>query len=243
MKKIAFIMAVIMALTLCFAGCTQPAPAEPEPQDDGPVEEAPAAAGGWTLSENIGENITDEEREIFNKALEGLTGVGYSPIAVLGTQVVAGMNYAFLCTATPVVPNPVKKLAVISVYKDLDGNATINEIKDFSLADYTHKDIALTPEQLAGGWRTNAEVPVKELEGNVKDAFDKAVGGLMGKTYEPIEVLGTQVVAGTNYAILCKTTLVTAEPVTAISVVTVYADLSGGASLVSVADISIPEII
>lgn len=249
MKKLSLIMAVVMAMALCMTGCGEKTNVDVQgPGEDALIDIAPEGedapmAGGWTLSESIDENVTEEEAEIFDKALEELVGVGYRPIALIGTQVVAGTNYAFLCTATPVTPDAQTKLAVVIVYRDLEGNAVVDSIKDFDLAEYTHEDKTLSAEQLAGGWTVNAEVPVKELEENAQEAFAKATGELMGKTYEAIELLGTQVVAGTNYAVLAKTTLVTAEPVTAISVVTVYADLEGNASVISVADISIADIL
>ena len=62
------------------------------------------------------------------KAMEGFAGVGYVPVAMVAQQVVAGMNYRFLCEATTVLPGAETDYALVTVYKDLNGNAEITEI-------------------------------------------------------------------------------------------------------------------
>ena len=85
-KLIAVLFAVMMMITSVAA-----------------VAEAPLA-GGWTPSADPA--VTDEIKSIVDQALEGLVGVNYTPVAFLGSQVVAGTNYAVLCQATVVVPEP-----------------------------------------------------------------------------------------------------------------------------------------
>ena len=237
MKKTALLLALLLLLTACLTACGKKETAETETVAT--TEETTALAGGWTLSDDMTENISDYEKEVFEKALEGFAGVGYRPIALLGTQVVAGINYAFLCEATTVTATPVTKLAVVIVYADLEGNASIKNVKDFSLADYTQEDISLTTEQLSGGWTANEAAPEKMWTGEIGETYDKALNGLVGKSYYPVELLGTQVVAGRNYAFLCRSTLVTANPVTNMSIVTIYADLEGNAQIKTIADIDI----
>ena len=83
-------------------------------------------AGGWYEPDSPA--ITDELKAVFDKAMEGFTGVGYVPVALAAQQVVAGMNYRFLCEATTVVPGAETDYALVTVYKDLDGNAEITEV-------------------------------------------------------------------------------------------------------------------
>ena len=59
-------------------------------------------AGGWTPSADPA--VTEELKAVFDKGTETLTGVGYTPVAYLGSQVVAGKNHAFLCQAITVYP-------------------------------------------------------------------------------------------------------------------------------------------
>ena len=67
------------------------------------------------------------------KALEGMVGASYEPVACLGTQVVAGTNYCILCRITPVVPKPTSHFALVYVYRALDGTAKILDVQDLAL--------------------------------------------------------------------------------------------------------------
>ena len=94
------------------------------------VAEAPLS-GGWTPSADPA--VTEEIQEIVAKALEGLVGVNYIPVAYLGSQIVAGTNYAVLCQATVVYPDAVPSYVIIYIYKDLEGNVSILNIADFDI--------------------------------------------------------------------------------------------------------------
>ena len=89
---------------------------------------AEAMTGGW-------ENILHEAGELpadaqaaFDKAVEGLVGAEYVPVALLSTQVVAGTNYCILCQITPVAPNATPTWALVYIYADLDGNTEITNV-------------------------------------------------------------------------------------------------------------------
>ena len=85
--------------------------------------------GGWQRAES--REITEEQRAVFDKAMEGLLGVNYEPVALEGTQVVAGMNYCFLCNSTVVYPGAETEQVLVYIYEDLDGNASVTEIVPF----------------------------------------------------------------------------------------------------------------
>ena len=51
-------------------------------------------AGGWTVTNSS--EISEEELEVFHQAVQDIDDVYYEPVALLATQVVAGMNYCFL---------------------------------------------------------------------------------------------------------------------------------------------------
>lgn len=74
--------------------------------------------------------ITEELQDIFNKALEGYDGAKLEPVELLSTQVVAGINYRFLCRETVLVPNAEPKEVIVTVFKDLDGNCSITDVTD-----------------------------------------------------------------------------------------------------------------
>ena len=54
-----------------------------------------------------------------------------TPVAYLGSQVVAGTNHAFLCQAVTVVPDAVPRWTVVFLYEDLQGNVSLMNIADF----------------------------------------------------------------------------------------------------------------
>ena len=79
--------------------------------------------GGWTIAEDTA--MTDKLKAIFEKALEGNLGVKYTPIACLGTQVVAGTNYCFLAQGTVVYPDAVPQFKLVYVYADLEAQVRL----------------------------------------------------------------------------------------------------------------------
>ena len=81
--------------------------------------ETPAVLGGWSTPDSP--EISPELQELFDKATEGLLGVNYTPVALIGTQLVSGMNYCFLCEAKAVIPDAVPYYVNVTVYKDLEG--------------------------------------------------------------------------------------------------------------------------
>lgn len=89
--------------------------------------------GGWQKAEST--ELTDEARAAFAKATEGLVGVDYKPVTLLGTQVVAGTNYRILCEATVVYPGAETQKVVMTIYEDLDGNASILSIEDYTASN------------------------------------------------------------------------------------------------------------
>lgn len=96
-------------------------------------------AGGYTVNEEIDKTacLTDDETAAFEKATEGLAGVGYTPVTVLASQVVAGENLAYLAKGVTVTAEPVTNLYIVNVYKDLEDGASINNICVLNLAELT----------------------------------------------------------------------------------------------------------
>lgn len=90
--------------------------------------ESDVIVGGWNEQNS---EITDELLQIFEKATENLVGVKYTPVKLISTQVVAGINYKFLCRQS--FPDGNKEaLKTVTVYRDLAGNVTVTEIKDYN---------------------------------------------------------------------------------------------------------------
>ena len=87
-------------------------------------------------------------------------------------------------------------------------------------------------EDVVGSW-TETESPVMTDE--AKKALEKACETLTGAAYTPVALLATQVVAGTNYRILCTSTPSAPSSESKYVIATVYADLEGNAELLETA--------
>ena len=88
--------------------------------------------GGWSVAENNA--VTEEQKAVFNKAIEKLMGVSYEPVAYLGSQLVAGTNHCFLCKATVIYPDAVPSYKLVYIYQDLQGDATVTQVADLDIA-------------------------------------------------------------------------------------------------------------
>ncbi len=113
MKKLFAVLAALLMLMSIAAA------------EDGPL------SGGWTPSTDPA--VTEELQAVFDKGLEGLVGVRYTPVAYLGSQVVAGTNHAFLCQATVVYPGAEPYYTIVYLYEDLQGNVTILNIAELDV--------------------------------------------------------------------------------------------------------------
>ena len=90
--------------------------------------------------------------------------------------------------------------------------------------------------KLSGGWElditnTNASIP-----DDAQEAFNNALINYTGMSFEPVALLGKQVVAGTNYMFLCKATPVVPNAETTYKVVVVYNNLENKATISKVSD-------
>ena len=98
------------------------------------LETGSLLAGGWTPAADPA--VTEELRAKFEKATEALLGVNYSPVAYLGSQVVAGINHAILCQAAAVYPDAQPYFVIVYLYEDLAGNVSILNIADFDFGSF-----------------------------------------------------------------------------------------------------------
>ena len=114
----------VLALTACGAPT---AAAASNTSSEQPAAET-AIVGGWSTED--AEDITDEIRALVEKATQDKLGATYNPVAYLGHQIVNGTNHRILCEITTVTANPETKLAVVTIYEDLQGNAEVTDIDE-----------------------------------------------------------------------------------------------------------------
>lgn len=190
---------------------------------EGVSGEEDVLVGGFQRAESP--VITDEIKEMCDIAFRGREGAQYTPVALLGEQVVAGMNYAILFKNASETDG-LETYSIGYIYQDLEGNAEITKMKDSAI------ETNLSEEE--GGW---IQPDSPEVTDEAKAALDKAVEELTGVDYTPVALLSQQVVAGSNYCILCETTPVVPDGETTYSVVYLYEDLEGNAELTRVEEI------
>ena len=176
--------------------------------------------GGWNI---ISGDMSIAKNPDANAALEQasnhMAGAGYEPLALLGTQVVAGTNYCILCRTTATTPDAMPRIRLVYVYQDPQGKTEITGSKE------------IIGEMSDGGFAANDGDTALEKNADVKASYEKAFAHFTGASHEPIAYLGSQIVAGTNYLLLCKRTAAIPNAAPALTLVTIYADLQGNAEI------------
>jgi len=94
--------------------------------------------------------------------------------------------------------------------------------------------VAVHAESMTGGWAVTTDSAVTE---DAAAALDAATADLVGCKYEAVALLATQVVAGTNYCLLCRLTPVVPDAEPHYAVVYVWQKLDGTAEMLSVTDL------
>ena len=67
------------------------------------------------IAVDVKTDIPAEAKEAFDKAFEGFVGSKVKPFALLGTQVVKGVDYMFAAEVTSVTAEPVTKVCLVTV--------------------------------------------------------------------------------------------------------------------------------
>ena len=192
--------------------------AESLPEESTAAESAPVLVGGWAVNtEDTGLSAHPDAQAAFEKAVEGAEGTTYEPAALLSSQVVAGVNYCFLARKLDAAPEAQPVIELVYVYADLSGGAQIL------------KEEELVGEVIPGSFAANTGDLAFGADETVKNAFEKAAETLLGVNYEPIAYLAKQIVNGSNYMVLCRTTVVSPDAVPEFALVTIYEDLQGNA--------------
>ena len=109
----------------------------------------------------------------------------------------------------------------------------------------TTDDVSVDPEEeeavidqdadLDGGWNTDKDV-CAEYYDDACAALDKGLEDMVGVDYTPKELVGIQIVAGTNYKLLCDGTVVYPGAETQEYYITVYEDLDGNCTITDITE-------
>ena len=116
MKKvfiIALVVVLIAAVAVTLIACTKENPNE-------------NVCGGWSEEDT---ELTEDELVIFNDAMsKEVVDTQFIPKSIIGRQVVAGMNYKFLCTAGE---GEGADQFVVQIFHDLEGENSVTSIYEY----------------------------------------------------------------------------------------------------------------
>lgn len=89
---------------------------------------------------------------------------------------------------------------------------------------------------MVGEW-SFADMSPCNLPQKVATAFFNAIQGFTGNTLTPVFYVGSQIVSGTNYCIICKSTLSTNPSAGNCVIVYIYEDLNGVSAITKIEDV------
>ena len=128
------------------------------------AEPAPAMAGGWTNVLHEPQALPEEAQAAFSTATEQLAGAIYTPVALLSTQVVTGINYCILCQVTSAAPDAVPAWALVYIYADLHGGARVTNVYELYIPRHAQppeeeKEIPTVPPTVPPEEDPEEEIP------------------------------------------------------------------------------------
>lgn len=138
--------------------------------------------GGWQLvGQPLGSGMPQKLATGWAAAMEGFVGADYNPIFLVAQQLVNGINYLIIAEQTLVVKEPVKHIVALIV--NVPFNMTGEGSKIVRVID-----------------TDNPEVPAGVI------ALFESAKKLLGTSHKPLCFLGSQVVSGLMYYIVCEST-------------------------------------
>ena len=187
----------------------------------------------WTMPDSI--EVTSELNDLFTEGVEGLTKATFEPAAYLGYIEETNLAHAFLCKTTEDTGKTF--WSVVYIKEDSEGKVNLLDVQSIMLTESSDKGAVqfgtVSGDGLVGNWSVDEESisnGIGDISDDIKAAIDEALKSKVSVTYEPIMIMGSQVVSGTNYAVLCKN--VTSSEWT---IVYVYKNLDGKGTLMNVA--------
>lgn len=184
------------------------------------TEASETAAETTETAPAVDTEVTPELNDLFEQALQGFVGVGYTPEFYLGSFDNGDTIHCFLCESTTITANPVSYWSFVFVLDDGAGNVSIAKVcqPDYTCIDVYDGDFLATEvqtEPVPGGWEETMDFEVTD------DRL--AEFRLANSIYMPVALLATQVVAGMNYIYLAT------DADGNLRIVEIYVDLDGGA--------------
>ena len=145
----------------------------------------------------------DETLAAFFKAATGdlSKDATYTPVALLGERENDGQDFMVFSRCTPTRPGAKTRYSIIEFHTTLIGQSILTDIIDTSIEAFGTDPTT--------GWAQNS-TPV--LAKGEEQIFNEAVKGLTGVKTDPLAILGTRKMRGTDYCFIAEITTVTENP-------------------------------
>ena len=179
--------------------------------------------GGWELFNGNSPAMMDEEDSTRIAVTLRGEGTDFDVLDLVATQVVSGVNYMYLVYGTT-ADNSTPGYYFVTIYENTSKDDSLTAITPINPVEIQ------TAEPLGkgatGAWAVKGSGKAGMLsDENAQASFDAINTGDV--IYNPIALLATQLVSGTNYKAICRGSDEN------LYVVTWYNDLQGNASLTS----------
>lgn len=223
------VIAGACATAIALAGCAGNATPSSSADSSSSDAAASATAGGWTYTPLDEVHLDADMQKLYKDAAADKDAANYTPVAVLATQVVAGSNSAFLCEGAD------DTWHIVVVYKDPQGALSTISDETIDIANVKTADLSTKggDEEFVGAWSVLMPEAPLVLPEDAWIAFDTADEGYEDLDLVPVASLGSQVVSGANYRVLCAGQATESDPAS-LYIVDVYAPAQGSPSFTSV---------
>lgn len=163
--------------------------------------------GSWNINV-VTSGMPQKVASAFGALAEQLIGAEYEPIAYLGSQVVNGINHAVLAKQILTTGRDTTNVVIL----------IFNEKPNAMEATLVSIDRVVEGGAALGSIKIDPQV---EIPDDANAAWDEAFGAWVGTKLEPIALLGTQVVKGTNFIFAATVTPVAPDGAAKASIITI----------------------
>lgn len=243
MKKTWIAILVVLTLAMTLAGCgvkkvsnINDTDQVEDDEDDGDDEDD--LTGGWEIvADPAAVELPGDVKKVFDAYVKDF-GDAIIPMGYLARKNQDGMHYMILSKDTDA-----DELQTIVLSGNSDEDDADSIIYSLYLDEYTEgKGAEIKTERAADDWEVPEDYTKGTLPDKVKAPYDKAVKKLTANNMTPVAYLGSQLVSGTNYAILVRSETTAENSVAVLQIVIVYEDLEGNAEITNTYTLDLSEL-
>lgn len=237
MKKLILCLIIVLAAFAAF-GCGDDQNEEKQAQKEQAEEQK---AGGWEVNTEFEKaSFPKAAAEAFSKYSDKIEDE-LVPVAYIGfreDEEDGAKAYEYIA-----YNKTLKKVQAVSVDTNAKGEPQIGNLQDFDFTEYTQGEGVPASATDEDGFSVPDDYAGTKIPKDIQSVFLSSAKTLDGNALTAIAYFGSQVVNGTNYALLCVGETVTADPVKNIQVVVVNRDSGGKCSVVNINTLDLESIL